>query len=117
MNTWLRHRHPRFELGRGVIAEGGVTTQPILEHFDVLEDVPFRFVPSGVVPMVHELTREGPEEAFDTGVVPAVPSPRHAELLKHDINLFAYHLPLDAHPTLGNNAQLGLKLEIGRAHV
>jgi dinuclear metal center YbgI/SA1388 family protein len=35
---------------------------------------------------------------------------RLALLLKHDINLFAYHLPLDAHPDLGNNAQLGLKL-------
>ena len=31
-------------------------------------------------------------------------------LLRHDINLFAYHLPLDAHPELGNNAQFGLKL-------
>lgn len=28
-------------------------------------------------------------------------------LLKHDISLLAYHLPLDAHPELGNNAQLG----------
>lgn len=28
-------------------------------------------------------------------------------LLAHDINLLAYHLPLDAHPELGNNAQLG----------
>lgn len=28
-------------------------------------------------------------------------------LLAHNINLFAYHLPLDAHPELGNNAQLG----------
>jgi dinuclear metal center YbgI/SA1388 family protein len=28
------------------------------------------------------------------------------KLLAHDINLYAYHLPLDAHPTLGNNAQL-----------
>ncbi|KZX78566.1 Nif3-like dinuclear metal center hexameric protein [Oleiphilus sp. HI0009] len=28
-------------------------------------------------------------------------------LLDHDINLFAYHLPLDVHPTLGNNAELG----------
>ena len=27
-------------------------------------------------------------------------------LLENDINLFAYHLPLDIHPTLGNNAQL-----------
>jgi len=35
---------------------------------------------------------------------------RLAALLRHDINLFAYHLPLDAHPTLGNNAQLGAHL-------
>jgi dinuclear metal center YbgI/SA1388 family protein len=35
---------------------------------------------------------------------------RLALLLANDINLFAYHLPLDAHPELGNNAQLGLKL-------
>lgn len=28
-------------------------------------------------------------------------------LLTHGIHLFAYHLPLDAHPQLGNNAQLG----------
>lgn len=27
-------------------------------------------------------------------------------LLENNINLFAYHLPLDIHPTLGNNAQL-----------
>ncbi len=31
---------------------------------------------------------------------------RLALLLQHDINLFAYHLPLDAHPEWGNNAQL-----------
>ncbi len=31
-------------------------------------------------------------------------------LLQHNINLFAYHLPLDAHPELGNNAQLGAVL-------
>lgn len=35
---------------------------------------------------------------------------RLALLLQHDINLFAYHLPLDAHPELGNNAQLGAVL-------
>jgi dinuclear metal center YbgI/SA1388 family protein len=32
---------------------------------------------------------------------------RIATLLRHDINLFAYHLPLDAHPELGNNARWG----------
>jgi dinuclear metal center YbgI/SA1388 family protein len=31
-------------------------------------------------------------------------------LLQRNINLFAYHLPLDAHPELGNNAQLGKRL-------
>ncbi len=31
-------------------------------------------------------------------------------LLGHDINLFAYHLPLDAHAEFGNNAQLGRQL-------
>ena len=35
---------------------------------------------------------------------------RLQRLLAHDINLFAYHLPLDAHPALGNNAQLGARL-------
>ena len=31
-------------------------------------------------------------------------------LIDHGINLLAYHLPLDAHPTLGNNAGLGAAL-------
>lgn len=40
---------------------------------------------------------------------PRVRGPRRARLalaLAHDLNLLAYHLPLDAHPQLGNNAQL-----------
>ncbi|MBI5901375.1 MAG: Nif3-like dinuclear metal center hexameric protein [Rhodocyclales bacterium] len=35
---------------------------------------------------------------------------RMARLLAHDISLFAYHLPLDAHPLLGNNAQLAASM-------
>ncbi len=35
---------------------------------------------------------------------------RLAPLLAHGFNLFAYHLPLDAHAELGNNAQLGQRL-------
>lgn len=35
---------------------------------------------------------------------------RLQRLLAHDINLFAYHLPLDAHPQWGNNAQWGQRL-------
>lgn len=33
-------------------------------------------------------------------------------LLSHDASLLAYHLPLDAHPVVGNNIQLAQRLEI-----
>lgn len=37
---------------------------------------------------------------------------RIAQLLHHNINLYAYHLPLDCHPELGNNAQLVKRLSL-----
>lgn len=37
---------------------------------------------------------------------------RIKSLLSHDINLLAYHLPLDAHPIYGNNIQLGKRLQL-----
>ncbi len=37
---------------------------------------------------------------------------RLGALLSADINLLAYHLPLDAHPELGNNAQLAKLLDL-----
>ncbi len=40
---------------------------------------------------------------------------RMALTLKNDLNLYAYHLPLDAHPTLGNNAQLARVLGLAPA--
>lgn len=43
----------------------------------------------------------------EDGRVTGMKKARMARLLAHDINLFAYHLPLDAHAELGNNAQLG----------
>ena len=42
----------------------------------------------------------------EDGRVTGIRKQRLATLLKHDISLFGYHLPLDAHPELGNNAQL-----------
>lgn len=43
-------------------------------------------------------------------VVAGIKKRRIAHLLQHDISLLAYHLPLDAHPELGNNVQLGKEL-------
>jgi len=37
---------------------------------------------------------------------------RLAFLLERGISLFAYHLPLDAHPECGNNAQLARRLDL-----
>lgn len=37
---------------------------------------------------------------------------RLKQLLVNNVNLIAYHLPLDAHPTLGNNAQLARLLDL-----
>lgn len=43
-------------------------------------------------------------------VVTGMKQRRLKSLLQHDINLIAYHLPLDAHPEVGNNVQLGKRL-------
>ena len=54
---------------------------------------------------------------FWKGEDPRVIGTKHkrlAKLLAHDINLIAYHLPLDAHPILGNNARLGSLLNLTR---
>ena len=37
---------------------------------------------------------------------------RLALLLGHQLNLLAYHLPLDAHPEFGNNARFGTRLQL-----
>lgn len=42
----------------------------------------------------------------EDGRVVGIRKQRLGALLRHDINLIAYHLPLDAHPAVGNNAQL-----------
>jgi dinuclear metal center YbgI/SA1388 family protein len=42
----------------------------------------------------------------DDSCITGIRRKRMATLIGADINLFAYHLPLDAHPDLGNNAEL-----------
>lgn len=42
----------------------------------------------------------------ESAVIRGMKHARIKAILAHDINLFAYHLPLDVHPELGNNAQL-----------
>ncbi len=46
----------------------------------------------------------------DDPCITSIKAARIKALLQHNISLLAYHLPLDAHPTLGNNAALGALL-------
>lgn len=48
----------------------------------------------------------------DSYTITGIKRRRIAKLIKHNINLYAYHLPLDNHPTLGNNIQLAKRLGI-----
>lgn len=48
----------------------------------------------------------------ETTVISGMKRQRLKTLLANDINLYAWHLPLDAHPELGNNAQLAAALDI-----
>lgn len=45
----------------------------------------------------------------DDGRITGIRRQRLGVLISHDINLLAYHLPLDAHPEFGNNAQLACR--------
>jgi dinuclear metal center YbgI/SA1388 family protein len=46
----------------------------------------------------------------EDGRVTGIRRARLKSLLENDLSLFAYHLPLDAHPEFGNNAQLARRL-------
>jgi dinuclear metal center YbgI/SA1388 family protein len=43
----------------------------------------------------------------EEATIAGIKKKRIAQLLRNDVSLLAYHLPLDAHAELGNNAQLG----------
>lgn len=48
----------------------------------------------------------------ESGAITGMKKRRLQALLAHDINLFAYHLPIDVHPEYGNNVQLARLLDI-----
>jgi dinuclear metal center YbgI/SA1388 family protein len=70
------------ELIERAVAEGA---QLVLVHHGLFWD----FLPTGLTPVLAERLRP---------------------LFKHDVSLAAYHLPLDAHPEVGNNAILAERL-------
>ena len=50
----------------------------MIEHLDVFKDILPCLFTGHIAPMVHQLTLECPEEAFDTGIVSAMTCATHA---------------------------------------
>lgn len=48
----------------------------------------------------------------EDGRIIGIRKQRIARLIQNDLNLFGFHLPLDAHSSLGNNVQLAQRLQI-----
>lgn len=125
--------------GNGESSEFMASRDDLISHLDhLLEPGAFRdFGPNGLqVPGVREVTRvvtgvsahqELIQAAIDaraelllvhhglfwdfhpTGLTPIL-AERLRLLFRHDVNLAAYHLPLDGHEDVGNNAQLAVRL-------
>lgn len=53
----------------------------------------------------------------ETPIITGMKRQRINKLLRNDLNLFAYHLPLDCHPELGNNACLAKLFEVNMIHM
>jgi Phage integrase family len=69
-----------LEDGRRLAAEGRVTTPAVVEDLDVLVDGVGGFSACRPATTVNEFALQGPKEALDDGVVPAVPSAAEAAL-------------------------------------
>jgi putative NIF3 family GTP cyclohydrolase 1 type 2 len=82
VDTVLTAVSAQRELAERAVAE---SAQLVLVHHGLF----WRFQPTGLTPVLAERLRP---------------------LFKHDIALAAYHLPLDAHPEVGNNAILAERL-------
>ncbi len=127
------------DTNHGQAASGGVARQELLSHCDSLLDCGnWRdYAPNGLqvegrpqvrrivtgVTACQELLDAAVAAEADTvlvhhgyfwknepDVVVGMKRRRLATLLTHEINLIAYHLPLDGHPGLGNNAVLASEL-------
>lgn len=48
----------------------------------------------------------------ESDVITGMKQKRIKALLENNINLYGYHLPLDAHPEVGNNVELGRQLKL-----
>ena len=103
MDGWLMPERFKDYCPNGLQVEGGATVTRIVGAVTASQAAVDYAVSVGAQALlVHHGWFWRGEEARVIGIKRR----RLGALLAHDINLIAYHLPLDAHPELGNNACL-----------
>ncbi|MDP2548006.1 Nif3-like dinuclear metal center hexameric protein [Oceanobacter sp. 4_MG-2023] len=109
LNQLLQNRHIRDYCPNGLQVEGRDRIRHIVTGVTANQALIDEAIALGAdTLLVHHGYFWKGENACITGIK----RERLKALLAHDINLLAYHLPLDIHPELGNNTQLADILEL-----
>lgn len=109
LNTWLTPENFQDYCPNGLQVEGSEEVQTLVTGVTASQALLDQAVAAGA-DMI--LVHHGYFWKGEAQVVRGMKRARLKTLLDHDINLVAYHLPLDDHPELGNNRQLAEVLGI-----
>ena len=93
----------------GLQVEGGLSVQKIITGVTASQALIDRAIELGADTII---VHHGYFWKNEDPVITGMKKRRFSSLLSHDINLLAYHLPLDIHPIYGNNAQLAQHLGV-----
>lgn len=93
----------------GLQIEGSASVQKIITGVTASQALIDRAVEEGADTII---VHHGYFWKNENPVITGMKKRRFSTLLSNDINLIAYHLPLDVHPIYGNNAQLAKHLGV-----
>lgn len=103
LNTLLKPEQIKDFCPNGLQIQGANTINKVITGVTATQDMIDRAIAEKADALVVHHGFFWKNESY---VIRGMKHKRIKALLENDINLFAYHLPLDIHPTLGNNAQL-----------
>lgn len=93
----------------GLQIEGGVNIRTICTAVSASQDAINQAIAEGADALI---VHHGYFWRSEAPVIVGIKHKRIASILEHQINLLAYHLPLDCHLEIGNNACLGRLFEL-----
>lgn len=109
LNTWLRPQDYQDYCPNGLQVEGQATIGHIVTGVTASQALIDAAVERGADTL---LVHHGYFWKGESAVITGMKYQRIKRLLAHDMNLIAYHLPLDGHPELGNNIGLARALSL-----